>query len=579
MPRRFCILGASDMNIVMSSKSSSRLRDIFDHEAPPHDPPWPTLLWVAAAAALVVSPQFFLGNASGHDIQFHLASWMEAAQQWHQGILYPHWARWANFGFGEPRFIFYPPLSWFLGAALGLVLPWKIVPGAFIWIALMIAGASMHRLAREWLRPQDATAAAVLYAVNPYHLVIVYYRSDFAELLAIAFLPLLILQTLMLAREGWRRVPHFAIVFAAIWLTNAPAAVIATYTVAIIVAVEIALSRSLQPLLTAAAAGATGFALAAFYIVPAVFEQRWVEISQALAPELQPWHNFLFVRTDDPEFVLFNLKVSAVALIVIGIFAIAAVFAARRRQSAPAVFWSLWTLGIASILLMFPWATWFWRHVPELEFVQFPWRWLMSLAVAAIFFFCAAIASIRRRWIAWLAAAIFLVALAGWMATNNWWDDQDAPFVADSIASGTGYQGTDEYQPLGCDRTDLPDSAQHASLIDPQTKNVITGEGTRLHIEAWGAERKQVDVDSPRPVTLVLQLIDYPAWRAKINGAPATIQPLPDTAVATLPLAAGPNRIELQFKRTPDRTIGDSISLAAAIFLLIFRKSQAKWGT
>lgn len=563
----------------MSSNNSKRLRDIFDHEAPPHDPPWPTLLWVAAAATLVISPQFFLGNASGHDIQFHLASWMEAAQQWHQGILYPRWAEWANFGFGEPRFIFYPPLSWFLGAALGLVLPWKIVPGAFIWIALMIAGASMHRLAREWLQPQDATAAAVLYAVNPYHLVIVYYRSDFAELLAVAFLPLLILQTLLLAREGWRRVPHFALVFAAIWLTNAPAAVIATYTVAIIVAVEIALSRSLQPVFTAAAGGATGFALAAFYIIPAVFEQRWVEISQALAPELQPWHNFLFIRTDDPEFVLFNLKVSAVALIVICTFGIAAVFAARRRQSAPGVFWSLWTLGIASVLLMFPWAVWFWRHVPELEFVQFPWRWLMSLDVAAIFFFCSAIAPLRRRWIAWAAAAIILVSLAAWMTTNNWWDDQDAPFVADSIASGTGYQGTDEYQPLGCDRTDLPDSAQHASLIDPQTKNVITGEGTRLHVEAWGAERKLVDVDSPRPATLVLQLITYPAWRAKINGVPATIQPLPDTAVATLPLAAGSNRIELQFKRTPDRIIGDSISLAAAIcLLLLFRKSQANRG-
>ena len=40
---------------------------------------------------------------------------------------------------------------------------------------------------------RDAIFAAVLYAVNPYHLVIVYWRSAFAELLASCLVPLLLL--------------------------------------------------------------------------------------------------------------------------------------------------------------------------------------------------------------------------------------------------------------------------------------------------------------------------------------------------------------------------------------------------
>jgi hypothetical protein len=102
------------------------------------------------------------------------------------------WAEVANWGFGEPRFVFYPPGSWMLGAALGSLLPWKVVPLFFVWLVLIGAGLSMFLLARESMPRQQAALAAMLFAANPYHLLLVYYRSDFAELLASAFFPLLL---------------------------------------------------------------------------------------------------------------------------------------------------------------------------------------------------------------------------------------------------------------------------------------------------------------------------------------------------------------------------------------------------
>ncbi len=144
---------------------------------------------IAALAFAVVAPSVFLGQASGHDFEFHLASWMDVARQWRLGVIFPRWAVLANHGYGEPRFIFYPPISWCLGAALGVVLPWKAVPGAYIFISLVLAGISMHRLARERIPPNGVLTAACLYILNPYCLLTVYLRSDFAELLSAALFP------------------------------------------------------------------------------------------------------------------------------------------------------------------------------------------------------------------------------------------------------------------------------------------------------------------------------------------------------------------------------------------------------
>src|SRR5208282_809826 len=95
-------------------------------DAPGRTPLFPLpLIVIMASAFLVVLPWCFEGIPSGHDFKFHLNSWMEVLGQWKQGFLYPHWAAMANYGFGEPRFIFYPPASWTLGALLGAVLPWK----------------------------------------------------------------------------------------------------------------------------------------------------------------------------------------------------------------------------------------------------------------------------------------------------------------------------------------------------------------------------------------------------------------------------------------------------------------------
>lgn len=509
---------------------------------------------------------------------------MDAAAQWREGIVYPRWAEWANWGFGEPRFVFYPPSSWAMGAALGSVLPWAIAPGAFIWLTLIAAGMSMWRFAREWLPGPSAIVAAVLFEVNPYHLVIVYYRSDFAELLGSALLPLMVWGALHAGRGEWRRVPLLAAAFAGIWLSNAPAAVIATYSLGLIFLVECAARRSFQPLVCGTTAMAAGFGLAAFYILPAAWERRWVQIAQAVADNLRPAENFLFTHASDPDFVRFNWKVSSVAVGVILMTGIAAAFVTKKRREYSDLFWMLAVLGVASIALMLPFSSFLWSGLPELAFVQFPWRWLEILDLVFAFFVAAAMTRPQRR-VSWIAGILVFVAIgaaATAMVRDAWWDSADVPAMANAIHSARGYEGKDEYVPVGSDRYELPGNpddtervegvsaipASRIAQFDSGSGEIVPATGVRLNIERWSAERREFAAETAMPVTLAVKLVNYLAWEVRVDGQEVRADLAPDTGQMLVALPPGSHRVVVRFRRTWDRAAGAGISAISTFTLL-----------
>jgi hypothetical protein len=541
---------------------------------------WLALGLSLGTALLVIAPFFWLGSASGHDFGFHAASWLDVAGQWKEGIFFPRWTEWANHGFGEPRFIFYPPLSWMLGAALGSVLPWSAVPGAFIVIVQTIAGVSAFALARRFLPNKAALPGAACYAANPYALVIIYMRSDFAEQLACAFMPLVFLTALHLSglaeirRRSWpRSMGLFGAAFAAVWLCNAPAGVLASYSVALIFAWAVVEEKTLRPLWRGAGGLALGFGLASFYLLPAAFEQRWVNITQALSSGLQPADNFLYTMTNDPEHSVFNWIASSAAVLLIVMTGIAGIAARREtlqeqsREETKKLWRVLLVLSTVAVILMIRPSAFFWAHLPKLRFVQFPWRWMAILAVPYAYFFAAAIAPGRRKWI-WGAAVILVTAsTATFLVQKAWWDSEDIPVLREAIANDRGYEGTDEYDPLGDDHYSLPEKAPRTEIL-PAEDSAVTTPQAEIRIERWTAEERNLRVTSKEPLRLAVRLLNYPAWRVEINGKAVTPRRAETDGSMVVPLPAGTERITARFVRTADRKVGIAISIAAMLILL-----------
>ena len=517
-------------------------------------------------------PFFFYGTPSGHDVEFHLYSWLEVLSQWKQGILFPRWASLAHFAYGEPRFIFYPPASWMAGSILSSIFPWTLVPSIYIWLVLMAAGMSMFVLARRWFAQPDAIFAAVLYAVNPYHLLIVFWRSAFAELLASCLVPLLLLLVLRVTEEGWRVLVPLAFLLSAAWLTNAPAAVMIHYSLALLALLLAWQRRSPRIVLVAASAVVLGILLSAFYLLPAIYEQRWVNIAEAVSAGSRPQDNFLFVHTTDLDHDKFNRIVSWIALVEMAVTLIAAWLAKFWRPSARSMWTALVTWAAACSLLMFSGTSVLWDYLPKLRFMQFPWRWLLCLSMAFTLFVVAG----ARRWPLRVAVylAMLLVIVAGWTRIQPpWWDTAaDLREMQDNVATGIGYEGTDEYTPAGADPSAIDKDARRVTVDGPAH--------AAIRVLEWNAESKFFTAEVSAPANLAVRLFDYPSWRVEVNGSAVATNAREGTGQTLVPVLAGMNRVRITFTRTWDRTAGGCISLVTLLFTLVsLRKSCFLPGT
>lgn len=536
--------------------------------------------WMALGLSLLVSvaivlPFFWYGSASGHDFEFHADSWFDAAQQWKEGVFYPRWTAWTNHGFGEPRFIFYPPLSWMLGAALTRIVALPLVPVLFIVLTQTFAGLAAFALLKRLTREKAAILGAACYVMNPNALLMTYIRSDFAEQLASAIFPLVLLGALELCNylqdsgSGLPRIVPFAIPFAGVWLANAPAGVIASYSMALLIAWATITQRSLKIAWRGACGLALGWCLTGFYLIPAAYEQRWVNIGQALSSGLLPWQNFLFTAIEDVEHTWFNWIASTCALVLILLFAFSALLSRtlgkpeKARDGSTRVWRALLLVGAAATVLMLRFTIPLWDHLPKLRFVQFPWRW-MSMVALIFACFAAAVCDRPRGWLLFVVLAVVSLPLGHFLVSNGWWDTDEMPTQYAAIERGTGFDGTDEYDPMGDDHSDLPVSAPLVKVL-PEGNDHAKRPEAQARVVEWKTEKKEIRVEAKEKARVALRLLNYPAWKVEVNGRAVPPERMDDFNVMVIPVEQGSSLIRVWFARTLDRSIGLGVSAIAVI--------------
>jgi len=296
-----------------------------------------------------------------------------------------------------------------------------------------------------------------------------------------------------------------------------------------------------------------------------------VNIAEAVSAGSRHQDNFLFVHTSDVEHDAFNRIISWVATLEIVSTLVAAWAAKSWRKENRAVWKVLLIVAVAAGAFMLAVTGPLWRLLPKIEFMQFPWRWLLWLSLIFSILLTAGL----RQW--WMRAAVCLAALlviaTAWHGIQPpWWDNaSDLREMRDNMADHIGYEGVEEYTPVGADSGAI-DKDAHSVTVDGPAHAAI-------RVERWGSESKEFTAEMSAADRLALRLFRYPAWGVEVNGRVIEADSRAATGQMLVPVAAGMNRVRITLVPAWDRTAGGWISLVTAcgFVVLYLRRRSVTW--
>jgi hypothetical protein len=502
------------------------------------------------------------------------------------GDFLPRWAPDLVFGYGYPVFNFFPYLAHYGVVILSLcgfefLTAYKLACG----LVLLLSGWSAYALGRELLGERAGFITGLAYALSPYVLYDLHTRGSLPENLALALMPLALLN-LRRAAHGQRLAGAWAALSLAASLLAHNGITLQAMPFILAYAGFEALSQSwpaarqwptaIRQLFFISLPFILAASLSAFFALPALLESALVQINRGMDNGGMLYTNFFLSLSTllswprlpvDPD--LLNPPIAwslpHVALVfACGALARYCIF--QRTQPGPratVLFFS--ALTMLGAFLMHPAAQWVWDNVYLLRITLFPFRLLgpVSLFIAI----CAGSLFAEPFWKGWrgnwayLTAALALV-LNGLPYASPVFEAVVAQPTLQDVANfelppdfiGTTTVG--EYLPRTVQT--LPADVTERRNLAARTK--FLAEGAQVTYTPRGPNTDTFQITVSQPATFIYQQFYFPGWQATLDGQTVTPRVLDDGRMA-VELPAGSHTLSFEFGNTPVRMVGNVLTM------------------
>ena len=505
---------------------------------------------ILVVALLPVLLQAIFGYG-GHGFGQHVPSWLELKTLWTFNEWRAGWAPGANFGLGDPRFTYYPPVSFVVGAGLAMVLPFRTVPAVFEWLVFALCGLGMFFACQEFVAREDRWKAVLLYMASPYLLTTALVRFATAEALTLIWLPLIMMYFHRAVWRGERRaVMLLGCLLGLTWITDVPASIVLLYVLSTAVCVLAVVRGSVKPLPIVLLAEVIAAALAAFYLVPTWIERGWIhsDATQRDRYELM----FLFTKPRHEHVALFAIElwvISLAGMVLAIIYARRGWHSSENRQTT-----RTWIV-VAAVCLFFelPLSAGLWRHLPQMRLADFPYRFLAPMGAILPLMLLAESTPKRWRISGWVVLGA-LAVLPVWEYGSAKTGLTDLRVLA-PVWQNVGYRGWAEFVPAGAVAPLTPPQVEPVSVADPAKHPDCNASLESEQDDRQAAGEKTILIDSSTLCKVRVGQFFFPYWRAiDDRGIPLPIAADSD-GLLLVSVPAGQHTVKLQFKvSSPART-------------------------
>lgn len=532
------------------------------------------------ALALPVCIRLFTGSLiCGHDRFCYFPRVVEVHQNLIHGILLPRWAPDLGRGYGQPLFIFHPPMFYWLAEFWHLLGRDYVTAVNLACVLLVFAAAvAMFLLGRLYYGERGGWLAAAAYLYVPYFAVDLYVRSALEEFTVFPLVPLALYGFGAFALHRHRRDWILgAVAYALVLFCHFPAALLFTPVLALFLALTAWREKSWRVLGEQAAGMAFALGMAACMWLPALAEKPDVALTRVLHGNGDYANHFVYLRqlfyspwgygysgpgpNDGMSFALgwSHLLLAAAAWIWI---------ARRPKLSDRRLMRFFAATGIVLCILMLENAAWLWDHLPLLPYVELPWRLLGPVALCTAMLVGAlgpAIAALRRHGGLAFAAAMALLIVPNLPHLQpGSTAEVDTAFYTPHELAFHGFETTTMGEMTPRWMAAVPGYTPAAAVVAAGDAQVRDLSRTPFSYQGQVTARTESRIR--------LSTAWFPGWTVRIDGHPAEAGPAPTTGLVEFLVPAGTHQMDLNFGRSPARRLGESISLFAVLALALWAR-------
>lgn len=437
-----------------------------------------------------------------------------------------------NVGFGYPVADFLYPLFLYIGSLLHLFrVPFILTVKLLFAVGIVSSGFGMYFWLKSFFKQVPSLVGALVFVYFPYHMYDLYSRGSLGEIIAFGVVP-----WIFLALQRKKIVTTGLLTGALILSHNT----LALFFLPVIILYAILQKQvSLNMLATILI---IGLGASCFFWLPALYDKQFTVFDRI--PVANPAAYFV-------SFANVSL-IGWISVVIVG-----GILCIKKFWKANLVIFFLFLFAF-SLTLSLPVSAGLWQMGPLVKFVQFPFRFLSLIMLAAAFLSAFLFENIQKKTIALILFSIILI-----FSSVTFLFPSKYTYFPDLYYATNGDTTTvqQEYMPIWVKSRPIKPADQIVRFISGDgTMQISKQKGTHLTF-TYSASRKSI---------MQIAFVYFPGWNVVIDKKNVVVNANNPQGLMQFDSPAGNHMVEIYFAETPLRLFSDIVSGLTLIGILLW---------